>query len=292
MSADEVAEYRQYFGFNRIDTGKRKPWYNILFTAIVHPFNLLLLILAAGSAGTDDLDTMTIMLIMVTISSIIRFQQEWKSYREALSLLSLVSKKIIVIRYQTSDKTLEPEEMFIETEELVPGDWVKLEPGNLISADMCVIQSKNLYVSQASLTGEAIPVEKYAINTNVANESEVVINIPNNEMSNRRKIPRNCKKSCKKFFKSLFGFQTNLETADEVEEIRAKMKENLDRPDMCYMGTSVVTGTATVVVKAIGSQTYFGVMADKLAKAVPQNAFQLGVRRISWIFFLTMTCMV
>lgn len=247
--------------------------------------------LAAGSAGTGDLDTMTIMFIMVTISSIIRFQQEWKSHREALSLLSLVSKKIRALRYRTSDKTVEPEEIFIDTEELVPGDWVKLEPGNVIPADVCIIQSKDLYISQASLTGEAIPIGKYAVTADAANQTEVVIDIPNHRLIDTRK-QRNCAISCKKFFRNLFGFQTNLETADEGEEIRSKMKENLDRPDMCYMGTSVVSGTATVVVKTIGSQTYFGVMADKLAKAVPQNAFQLGVRRISWIFFLTMACMV
>jgi Mg2+-importing ATPase len=58
------------------------------------------------------------------------------------------------------------------------------------------------------------------------------------------------------------------------------------------MGTSVVSGTATAIVRNTGMNTYFGSMAKELFKKRPQNAFQLGVRRISWLFFITMSCMV
>jgi Mg2+-importing ATPase len=58
------------------------------------------------------------------------------------------------------------------------------------------------------------------------------------------------------------------------------------------MGTSVVSGTAKAIVKRTGMNTYFGSMAKELFKNRPQNAFQLGVRRISWLFFIIMACMV
>jgi Mg2+-importing ATPase len=69
-------------------------------------------------------------------------------------------------------------------------------------------------------------------------------------------------------------------------------KVDLDRPDLCYMGTSIVSGTATAIVRNTGMNTYFGSMAKELLKKRPQNAFQLGVRRISWLLFIIMACMV
>jgi P-type Mg2+ transporter len=58
------------------------------------------------------------------------------------------------------------------------------------------------------------------------------------------------------------------------------------------MGTSVVTGNATAIIMNTGNETYFGRKAKQLEIRNPPNAFQLGVRRISWIFFLTMSCLV
>ncbi len=58
------------------------------------------------------------------------------------------------------------------------------------------------------------------------------------------------------------------------------------------MGSAVVSGTSTCRVIQTGGQTHFGRLAGELAKRRPVNAFQLGVRRISWIFFLTMLLMI
>ncbi|CAK9253540.1 unnamed protein product, partial [Sphagnum jensenii] len=69
-------------------------------------------------------------------------------------------------------------------------------------------------------------------------------------------------------------------------------KVNSDRPDLCYMGTSIISGTATAIVRKTGMNTYFGSMAKELFKKRPQNTFKLGVHRISWLFFLIMACMV
>lgn len=266
----------------------------MLYTALVHPFNILLAILATASGIIEDFDTMTIMLVMVILSSAIRFHQEWKSLRAAQSLLSMVSKKVKVLRRR--DQTGSVEEMEINTGHLVTGDWVKLEPGNLIPADLIIHTSKDLYISQASLTGEAIPVEKYNVpsqpiehigSDKLKTHTEIFVdrNLAQRVQQRRKKRKDGFKNTVKK----LFGVQTGLETS---EINRLEMKADLDRPDMCYMGTSVISGVATAIVYATGPRTYFGIMADDLATRRPQNAFQLGVRRISWIFFLTMACLV
>lgn len=264
----------------------------MLYTALVHPFNVLLVILATASGIIEDLDTMTIMIVMVVLSSAIRFHQEWKSLRAAQSLLSMVSKKVKVLRRRDDGDSIE--EMEIHTSHLVPGDWVKLEPGNLIPADLVIHSSKDLYVSQASLTGEALPVEKYAIPNSSPDRNQfkdgagiLIDTNPEQRVKYRRK--NKSRIGFKDTMRNIFGLQTGLETS---ELNRQEMKADLDRSDMCYMGTSVISGVATAVVYATGGQTYFGIMADDLATRRPQNAFQLGVRRISWIFFLTMACLV
>ena len=65
-------------------------------------------------------------------------------------------------------------------------------------------------------------------------------------------------------------------------------KFELDRPDLCFMGTSVVSGTATAIVLKTGPNTYFGIMAKKLSNRRPTNAFQIGIRRISYLFLVIM----
>lgn len=207
----------------------------------------------------------------------------------------MVSKKVKAIRRRDSTNIVE--EMEINTALLVPGDWVKLEPGNLIPADLIIHSSKDLYISQASLTGEAIPVEKYAVSKESIVRRPVDQSKPHTEIlidanpeqlvhQRRKKIRRT---GFKDTMKNIFGIQTGLDTS-AID--RMEMKADLDRPDMCYMGTSVISGVATAIVYATGPRTYFGMMADDISKRRPQNAFQLGVRRISWIFFLTMACLV
>jgi Mg2+-importing ATPase len=173
LTNTQVEQLREVHGYNIIVTGKALAWYRVLFNAMVHPFNMLLIILAVASGAQGDIDSMCIMIIMVFLSSGIRFFQEWKSLVAAKSLRRLVSNKVCAMRYTfTGDpdqrafnemrrNTIEKE---IPLEDIVPGDWIKLSAGDLIPADIQIIDSKDLFVSQSSLTGEALPVEKYAAN--------------------------------------------------------------------------------------------------------------------------------
>ncbi|KAK9760665.1 hypothetical protein K7432_015090 [Basidiobolus ranarum] len=135
-------------------------------------------------------------------------------------------------------------------EDIVPGDWIKLRAGDLIPADLQLLESKDLFISQASLTGEAMPVEKSASERTVG-------------LSAAGGVPNSMLEEC-----------------------------GLNRPDMCFMGTNVVSGVATGVVKAVGTSTVLGATARQLSTQRPINAFQKGIRRISYLFMGIMIIMV
>jgi len=162
LSKANVEEKKRKFGLNEIQHQKAPAWYVQLFQAFVNPFIVVLLILAIVSFITDvviaapgehDYKTVTVVLVMVILSSLLRFWQEFSSNRAAEALKSMVTTTATVLR-----KGQPKEEINIV--ELVPGDIVFLSAGDMIPADCRIIQSKDLFVSQAMLTGESLPIEK------------------------------------------------------------------------------------------------------------------------------------
>ncbi len=163
-SADVTARLKTY-GRNEIAQEKPIPWWSQLVQAFVSPFTLILLALAVVSfftdivlAGPADRTWAKIIIIgsMVGLSGGLRFWQEFRSQKAAQALEQLVKNKASVAR---PDKA-EPEEMVVSY--LVPGDLIHLSAGDMIPADVRVIESDDLFVSQSALTGESLPVEKYA----------------------------------------------------------------------------------------------------------------------------------
>ncbi|MGL5350249.1 MAG: magnesium-translocating P-type ATPase [Cetobacterium sp.] len=151
-------------GINEIVKEKVKPWYTQLFLAFINPFNLILSILAGVSFFTDIIfaqkhnqSWFSIILIfsMILISSLIKFVQEYKSSKTAEALKNLITTTVSVIRDNASEE--------INMKILVPGDIVKLAAGDIIPADIRVISSKDLFLSQSTLTGESAPIEKNSI---------------------------------------------------------------------------------------------------------------------------------
>ncbi|KAG0004230.1 hypothetical protein BGZ79_009896 [Entomortierella chlamydospora] len=331
LNNEQVEIAKERYGKNIISFGDEKVWYKVLFHALVHPFNILLCTLGAATILSGDNNGGTIMFIMVLISTVLRFWQEWKSASAAQALKSMVSTMITVTRLYSApnDRDPTPEDVFriqnratvrmdIKIEDVVPGDWVQLSAGDLIPADVKVIESKDLFVSQAALTGEAMPVEKFssssdamvAWNTNRPTSYDDMIQsvVPKNtsaiqletfnighESSQREPLKKtpvaastSFKYSLKRGIFACFGIRN----FDSTDDVSADSDIDLSCPDMCYMGTSVVSGTATVLVEKIGGDTFFGSMAKELAKRRPENAFQMGVRNISWVFFILMAVMV
>lgn len=109
--------------------------------------------------GETDLIGVSIIVTMVLISGLLRFWQEYRTNKAAEALKSMVRTTATVLR--RGHYGAKPTQQEIPINQLVPGDIILLSAGDMIPADLRLINSRDLFVSQAILTGEAIPVEKY-----------------------------------------------------------------------------------------------------------------------------------
>jgi Mg2+-importing ATPase len=140
------------YGKNELEYKKKKKWHETLLHILINPLIILFFFIIVVSLFTQDYKTSFIISLMVFISLIIRFIQETKAYNEAEKLMSLVKTTATVIR---NGKKKE-----VDLINICPGDIVYLSAGDLIPADLRIIESKDLYVNQSFLTGESLPVEK------------------------------------------------------------------------------------------------------------------------------------
>lgn len=159
----EAQEKRKEYGVNEIVSEKNASWFVLLIKAFINPFIGILMFLALVSifmdvllAAPEDREWMTVIIIsiMVTLSGLIRFQQEWKSNKASEALRKMVNNKASVFRKGM--------ETFVDINmaDLVPGDVIFLSAGDMIPADVRIVEAKDLFVSQSSLTGESEAVEK------------------------------------------------------------------------------------------------------------------------------------
>jgi len=166
LSWAEARKRIEYFGPNELTSQKPPGWPTILFDAIRHPFNGVLTILAIVSFATNDIKAATVMISMIVISVVLRFWQEMKSIVQAESLRNLIQNEATVVRSENKGVIRKPNQLDhtasdIPIRELVPGDIIKLSAGDLVPADIRLLESRDLFVTQSALTGEAMPVEKY-----------------------------------------------------------------------------------------------------------------------------------
>lgn len=124
------------------------------------PLPLLLLGLSAIAFFTGEIHGAEVIVLMVILSTALAFVQEYRSNKAAESLRSLVRTTTAVMRRRSA--AVASEKLEVALNSLVPGDIVHLSAGDMIPADMRLISVKDLFVNQSSLTGESMPVEKYA----------------------------------------------------------------------------------------------------------------------------------
>lgn len=180
LTPSEVEYKLEKFGYNEIDKQEELSWYKHLWLSYKNPFNLLLTLLAIVSFFTDDMKGATVISAMVVISTVLRFVQERRSNNAADKLKAMVSTTATVLRQEEEDE--EDDEHIAELEKqimasnpaqmenrveiaiknLVPGDVITLSAGDMIPADVRILTAKDLFISQAALTGESLPVEKFA----------------------------------------------------------------------------------------------------------------------------------
>lgn len=160
LNTAEVNAAREKHGENLLPTQKPSPWWKHLWVCYRNPFNILLTLLGAISYATEDLFAAGVIALMVAISTLLNFVQEARSTKAADALKAMVSNTSTVLRVINE----KGENGWVELpgDQLVPGDIIKLSAGDMIPADLRVIQARDLFVAQASLTGESLPVEKVA----------------------------------------------------------------------------------------------------------------------------------
>lgn len=236
LSCVEIEEKQEEYGKNVLDLKNNKTLLNRLKEAFINPFNIVLILVAIVTFFTDVIiatkkDYLTFMLIISTviISAMISFFQQASSDKAAQKLKKMISNKIDVIRDGNQE--------VIDVEEVVPGDIVKLSSGDMIPGDVRFLEAKDLFIDQASLTGESNPVEKFVILKD--NEAELT-----------------------------------------------------DLSNIGFMGTNVVSGSATAVIVGTGNQTYFGSMAKSLYSVNEKNSFENGVDSVSKLLIKFMVVMV
>jgi len=161
---EKVEDMRDEYGSNAITPPKKDSIFKRIFDAFVNPFTIVLFILAVISFFTRDYSAVVIVMSMVTISGFLRFIQEYRSVLAAERLGEIVETTVTVQRIFTDEDTEEEisQKLEIPLDELVVGDYIYLAAGDMIPADVRILQAKDLFISQSSLTGESEPVEKFS----------------------------------------------------------------------------------------------------------------------------------
>ena len=241
LDAAQIGARLHRDGANEVSHEKPPHWSLQLLRAFRNPFIVVLLVLAGVQLFTDrgDLTGPVIIAVMVAISVVLSFTQEYRSTRAAEKLKAMVRNTATVTRRASDGHS---ERIEVPVAELVAGDIVHLGAGDMVPADLRLLGAKDLFVSQAILTGESLPVEKFApTRTSVADDSQA---------------------------------------------------NPLDLPTVCYMGTNVVSGSATAVVVATGSSSYLGSLAHSMSGQRVQTSFDRGVNSVSWLLLRFMAVMV
>ena len=162
LSEAQTEELREQYGENRITRGKKLSLAGRLKSAFVNPFSLILCALALVSLFTEviwakpgEKNPASVVIIagMVLVSGVLRLVQETRSGNAAARLSGMLRTTACVERLESGRQEL-------PMEELVAGDIVHLAAGDMIPADLRILEAKDLFVSQSALTGESEPVEK------------------------------------------------------------------------------------------------------------------------------------
>lgn len=159
LNEETLQQSIQTYGKNEMKKAKPKKWQHYLWESFTSPFNLILLGIAFVLFYTDvylssppSYANIIVIALLISVSTLLEFFEVYRSNQAAEKLKSLVETKTTVIR--------NGEETKIPLKEVAVGDIIVLSAGDIIPADSRVIEAKDLYVTQSSLTGESDSVKK------------------------------------------------------------------------------------------------------------------------------------
>lgn len=154
LSAAEAESRAKQYGLNEIAREKRQSLLMRLFDNVKNPLVLLLASLGVISYLTGDLRATVVILVMLLLGVVLRFFQEMRADNAAEKLKAMVSTTATVMR--------DGKEAEVPLQKLVPGDVIQLAAGDMAPGDVRLLSAKDLFLNQAALTGESLPVEKTA----------------------------------------------------------------------------------------------------------------------------------
>lgn len=234
LSDDKVPTYQEKYGKNLIGNKNRYRWWKSLLEAtILNPFSIILMaigVLVVTVLSSPDWYSFGIIVAILLVTILLKVIQEARSNKASEKLNEMIENKALVERDNVKKE--------IPIDEIVPGDIVWLAAGDMIPADMIIISSKDLFITQSTLTGESEPCEKFNTNTN------------------------------------------------------KKTTNPLELTNVCYMGTTVASGTAYGVVVNTANNTYLGRMAKTISKKRTRTSFDKGISSVSLLLMITTIVMV
>jgi Mg2+-importing ATPase len=242
LTRAEVEDRQLTYGKNEVVHEQKKNPFIVFIKTFINPFIGVLTGLAVISLvidvlmaepGEQEWTGVVIIAVMVVCSAILRFWQEWKANEATDSLMKMVKNICLVKRAGSGEEEL-------DITELVPGDIVFLAAGDMIPADLRIIESKDLFISQASLTGESEPIEKFP----------------------------------------------------EVKEKQYRKGSIVELDNICYMGSTVISGAAQGIVFETGNRTFLGTIARNLTGHRATTAFDRGISKVSLLLIRFMLVMV
>ncbi len=169
LTNEEVEARIEQVGYNEVAKEKRQTWFMRLFDNIKNPLVILLSVLGLVSYLTGDLRATIVIFMMVLLGIVLRYVQESRADSAAEKLKAMVSTTATVMR--------DGQRKEIPLKEVVPGDIVHLSAGDMVPADVRVLSAKDLFLNQAALTGESMPVEK--LPATAGNETQNPLEMPN-----------------------------------------------------------------------------------------------------------------
>ena len=164
LTEEQVEENRDLYGENELTKGQEDSIVKKIYESIINPFTVILLLIALVSLvtnvwlakpGQEDPTTFIIIVVLVLLSGSIRFVQELRSDKAASNLSRMIVNTVTIVR--------EGKEQEIPITELVVGDIIRLSAGDMLPADVLILDSRDFFVQQSGLTGESDAVEKMAL---------------------------------------------------------------------------------------------------------------------------------
>jgi len=221
LSSEEAQERLEVYGRNELAKKKKRAAILDFLSRFKSPLVIILMIAGAISGALGSIPSVVVIYAMVFLSVSLSYYQENNASKAAELLREKVATSATVLRDNVKQE--------IKLPLLVPGDIIYLSAGDLTPADARVIEARDLFVNQSTLTGESFPVEK---------------------------------------------------TSAPIEGKGASITE---WNNYFFMGTSIVSGTATAVVVRTGGSTEYGKIAQRLVQKAPETEFEVGIKKFGFL---------